>query len=235
MDARCHPAAILLSVSGFIILATGCGASSRYERRATYSDEYAGYVVKRQDGAAPMVLVNPITSEKFRCKEELEPWMESVARVEGDAAYAEDVMFWSSVACFPATVVYCAACGLPTLASGSLVYAPGLHWFWGGLQDLRKVRSENAFKTGDWKTCRDAAREYLLTSRPTHRPRDEHWYIFAVCSSRLGDSAAAVQGYRNFLRRAQTSAPEKYQEARVAIGEEPPCISQAPIEIDWPE
>ncbi len=105
--------ACFVAVVAIALLAglSGCSAAGRYGSEARYAPSYRGYVLAPDNGTQDparddpvMLLRDPITERKIRCREDLERWIRHYRTKAQDDIHDENCSIASPLLMEPATV-----------------------------------------------------------------------------------------------------------------------------------
>lgn len=234
---------------GFGLSAAGCGASNaeaQYGTVARYSHYVRGYVVTRSEleqagapsayapSAPVLVLRDPLSGTKVRCREQLVAWLGAQTRgADGVVRDGHDQVV-SMTVMTPFTLVAGAGLMFITLPFGALSYTP--HWIAGPPTEATYYRrGTEAFRAGRY----DEAAKDLETSLvmfPGGGALGGHTYVLyylGLAYEQLHRDDLARRALQAFVERAVVSNDQAYQTAEDRLarlgGGLPKCTSIAPV------
>jgi hypothetical protein len=219
----------------------GCTPAGLYGNEARYAPDQRGYVVARSLGSEDrLVLSNPITGKKIRCREQLEPYFAAVTRETATRMHDENV---AAIAALPESLLL-----LPVgLIGGVLVV--GHDVFLAPPQALNRLMSspsaDSLYESGkrafDEKRFSEAELlfERALGKRGANPNVQRSSYFLGILYEREGRSRDAVRAYVEFIERAVVRDEKAYAEAEEHLAAlEPkalaPCRSQETLTFAWP-
>jgi hypothetical protein len=228
------------TIALFALPLLGC-APTAHERLgdvARYAPAFAGYVVG--SGAEPVILRDPVTYEKIRCREDLERVAPAVAAAVEDEVHDHHARAVADGALAPFTLVGRAATTLgvgfvfPGAAITQASQSPG--------RRDRYARARELFLAGRFDAARDAFMGVIvaqdgLTTLPQPWIEQTAYYL-GVCDDTLHRTRDAAEELRRFLVLSSTSDEERYRDAerrlaRIEPGALATCRSQEPLELGW--
>jgi hypothetical protein len=235
------PIAWLAVVAG--VAATGCGASNaegEYGTVARYSHYVRGYVVTRGEleqanvpGIDTLILRDPLTGTKVRCREQLVAWLGAQTRgADGVVRDAHDTLVSMDVM-FPFTMV--GGAGILAAAPFMLVaFTP--HWIAGPPTETTYYkRGLEAFRAGRYDdAARDLETSLAMFGGGGALGGDAYvLYYLGLAYEQLHRDDVARETLRAFVERAGVANDKAYEtaEERLArLGVEPTqCASIAPV------
>jgi tetratricopeptide (TPR) repeat protein len=226
---------------------------TEYGGEARYAPAYRSYVFsgdeKSDDPAASVyVLVNPITGDKLRCREDVHRWLGVYQDALTDKAHdanveiAAGVMFGvatPALAAAPALLALLSVPGAIIMVGGLAAVEVGLFTELVGLSDDGFVHYEAARKLFEQKRWEEAAREYEVAILK------EGWlasgelalYELGVAYAELGRADDAREALSTFVSRALVRDVKAYRNAERWLKwldePMPRCESQAPLKVRW--
>lgn len=229
--ARCMLAVVALST------VFGCSAADRYGSEARYAPSYRAYVIAPDNGSddpakddATIVLRDPITDRKIRCREDLERWIDRHRDKAKDDIHDENWGIASPLIMLPFTLV--AALGLDVAAIG-MAYAE-MPYQIARSDDPFTIyeRGEEAFAADDWEEAIDQLELSLVKGQYGLAP-----YYLGIAYANTGEWDEAVEALTAFVERALVQEVTAYRNAerwlRYLDEPMPACKSQKPIKIRW--
>jgi hypothetical protein len=218
----------------------GC-APTAHERLgdvARYAPAFAGYVVG--SGDETVILRDPVTYEKIRCREDLERVAPAVAAAVEDEVHDRHARAVADGALAPLTLVGRAGATLgegllfPAAAITVAPLSPG--------RRERYVRARELFLAGRFDAARDAFMGVIVAQDGlTVLPQpwiEQTVYYLGVCDDKLHRTRDAAEELRRFLMASPTPDEERYRDAerrlaRIEPGALATCRSQEPLALGW--
>lgn len=233
---------------GLVLLMTGCAsAPGDYGKHARFSPALQGYVMARDEGSDDpdkdepvIVLVDPLTGKKLRCREDVEGFRELFEDIAVDRAHDDNVATTVGVttgAVFGPLIALQPVGGL-VLAEAMLV-SDLLY------DDLSSETGPELLARGIalWKRERwaqaAAAIERALAKDPGVGVLDKAALYLGLSYDKLGQKARAALALERFLDHALVRDVSAYREAATALKRlgvsRPKCASIEPVELRWPQ
>lgn len=236
---RC--AAVLLS-------SLGCTPAGTWGNEARYAPDFRGYVIARSpESSARILLKNPLTEKKLRCREELEPYLVPITREAATTKHDENVALKATLPAGTTVLFPVAGTGvlLGGLATDLLVLPEGLYWLMRSPgRDTLYDRGKHAFDEKRFAEAerlfeRALARSEGSFASPGSAESQRATYFLGILYERDGRPRDAVRAYRQFIERADVRDEKAYDEAEKHLTAlEPaalaPCRSQEPLTFTWP-
>lgn len=233
---------LLLAAASLLFSACAPSAAQQFGDVARYAPARAGYVIG--DGDAAVLLRDPVTGEKIRCREDVERLAPALAGVLEDEARDRHARAVAPIAAGPFTLAGRAALMLgdgllyPAFQFDELVASP----------QPRQVytRARAAFLESRFAEARElfllllvekGRGDVLIDDLP--RPFLEHsLYYVAVCDETLHRDDEARAALRRFLTMSSTEDEVRYRDAEARLGrlEGAPasrCASRAALTFAW--
>lgn len=245
-----------LLLAALLAASSGCTPTARWGDEARYAPDVRGYVIARPgpprlvgtpaqlgdaDVTHRILLRDPITGEKLRCREQLDPYLVPITREAATVLHDERAAL---------TITLPVAMAMPTTWAGSIfstyigspLMTPSL-----GLRALMSSPSADALygrgkRAFDEKRFADA--EGLL-ERALAKGWDQHGeaqrsaYLLGRLYEQDGRPGEASRALRAFVARSDVRDAEAYDDAERRLtaldpAALPPCRSQAPLAFVWP-
>ncbi len=237
--------ALALSAS-FVTSSAGCAtAPETFGTRARYSPAFRGYVMAPESGSddpgqdeTVLLLRDPLTGEKLRCREQVVAWRELHEDLAVDLAHDDNVATAVGVttgALFGPLVVV-QPIGALVLAeaviTADLMYADlstddAHELFAAGLALYQRKRFPQAATVIERALAKDAAVGVL----------DKAYLYLGLAYVEVGNDERAALALRMFLERAAVRDVDAYRKAEAALvelgSEETSCASVEPVELHW--
>jgi hypothetical protein len=224
------------------LLVTGCvTAPERFGSVARYAPDYGGYVVG--DTKTPALLVDPITSAKLRCAEDVTRSLGALTDSLEAVAHDANMHQTSQIVLFPLKAASATALHvglglfLPTMLLIKPLLAPTR-------RDLY-VQARRAYAENRYQDARDAFRiiAYASNDEDPYYPfprayRDLSLYYLGVCDDLLNEDKEAAQALSRFVAMGTFRDQAVYVDAearlsRLAPNVVPTCRSRADVRIPW--
>jgi tetratricopeptide (TPR) repeat protein len=226
---------------GLAVAAAGCGTPEmRYGHTARYSPYHRGYVVTRADlthappsSMAVLVLRDPLTDDKIRCREQLLPWLGGQGRATDATVRVENDVERSAFVLLPLSIV--ASAGLMV---GVVAIAPGL--IAAPSETAYYEKGVAAFQAGRYDDASNALETALMMAPLAAGFRGRAYVLyylgFAYEQERRDDLARRTLAA--FVERAGVANERAYQDAEerlVRLGGALPskCESTEPVSFVW--
>ena len=233
---------LLLAVTGLLLSACAPTAAERFGDVARYAPGRAGYVMG--DGDAAVLLRDPVTGEKIRCREEVERLAPALAGVLEDEARDRHARAVAPVAAGPFTVAGRAAL---MLADGLLYPASQVDELVASPQPRQVyTRARAAFLAGRFAEARELFLLLLVEKGHGDAQIDdlppafvEHsLYYVAVCDEALHRDDEARAALHRFLTMSSTEDEVRYRDAEARLGRlggapVSRCASRAALTFAW--
>jgi hypothetical protein len=240
---------LIVAVALFV---TGCAAAtpeSKYGHTAAYSPVYRAYVLTKADlskGAAgsaspgpggPEVLLlrDPLTDDKIRCREQLVGWLDAQARATDTEVRSNYDMNRSLVIMGPFTLAT-AAVLMPVVVLGGLSLTPHLIADYPS-EHTYYEQGARAFAAGRYGEARQAL-ETSISLDALFRGRKAYaLYYLGLAYEQEHQEELARRAFVAFVRRAMVADATAYSEAEARLArlgaEVPGCESTAPVTLSW--
>jgi tetratricopeptide (TPR) repeat protein len=229
-----------------VSLATGCAtAQGTFGNHARYSPAFEGYVMAKEDGsddpgasATVLLLRDPVTGNKLRCREEVTEWRELYEDVATDHAHDQN-------AAVAAGITGGAVFG-PLLAVqpvGGLVFAEALQAT-ESLYDALKsdtgpellAKGIGLFKRKRFSQA-SVMIERALAKDSSVGTADEAYLYLGLAYSEQGKTARARIALAAFIDRAGVRDVDAYRKAEATLKTlgvmRKPCGSTDPVDLYW--
>lgn len=228
----------------------GCLGSgeAQYGDVAQYSPVYRAYVVTKEDSrnagnaggtaVAPsgnvLVLRDPITLDKLRCRESLPPWMDAQGRGADVNVRLQGSVRNTGIAMSPFVVVG-AVVGGALLAVGFAPYflahpPSGDNWYDRGTAFFREGKYEDARSAFETSLSADAGERTL---------RSYALYYLGLSYEQLRQDDRAREALTTFVRRTAVANAAEFQAAEERLARLgapiPSCESTARVPMKWSE
>jgi tetratricopeptide (TPR) repeat protein len=240
-----------LACAAIALSANGCGPSTpfaRYGGTARYSAHHRGYVITLGDLAdAPsplaqsLLLRDPLTDNKIRCREQLLVWLPAQARATDTLVRSEYDLNRSLVVMLPFTVI-----GSAPLTSALIIAGAGLPFILVAevphfVADYPSASSlyrdgASAFRAGRY----DEARKALETSIALDPARGRGSYALSYLGyayEQMHEDELAREALTAFVERASVANAAAYQVAEDRLarlgGALPACASTDAVPVAW--
>ena len=225
------------------LLLPACAPSAheRFGDVARYAPRYAGYIAGDVDGD-PVLLRDPLTSEKIRCREDLERVAPALADTLDDLAHDRHArtVSWATLGPFAfvggAARMVATALWYPAFQFDEAFASP---------QPRRLYeRAREAFLAKRFAEARDLFLSLVVNeghgdAQIDDLPRafvEHSLYYLAVCDEALHQDEEAREALRRFLSMATAENEDRYRdaEARLArLGPVAGCASRADFTFTW--
>ncbi len=231
----------LLVVWSLALATVGCNPEERFGSHLRYAPSYRAYVLAPPTGSdeppdeeSVMVLVDPITERKIRCREELAKWSEPYRRHAADVAHDEGWEIASPFLVAPATVVAAAAFDVLLLSVAFVELPYQLARADEGIVSYE--RGLDAFERAAWDDAATAFELAMVKDR-TLATHGLGRYYAGIAYANLGRSDEAREALAAFVERALVREITAYRAAErwLRYLDEPleRCASQEPLPIVW--
>jgi tetratricopeptide (TPR) repeat protein len=251
--------ASLLPFALLAATAIGCTPETRWGHEAVYAPALRGYVVAQpvsrlapelqlgeSDATKRLVLLDPITGKKLRCREDLAATLEPYTREAATLLRDDERQFKTLPAILTMPPAYAGAAFAVDLGQPILAFPELLR------RGMSAPNAADLYKDGKLALAggrlSEAERFFersLARSRPRFfgdgpdRPERAGYYLGAIYQ-REGRNLEAGRAYRRFIERADVEDARAYADAERRLAQvDPigikPCRSQAPLTITWPE
>ena len=225
----------------FALPLLGCAptAHDRLGDLAHYAPAFAGYVAG--SGAELVILRDPITSEKIRCREDLERVARAVAAAAEDGLHDRHARRVADATFAPLTLFNRAAMmvGTGALFPAAAIVDVSVS---ANRRDLY-LGARELFIAGRVDAAREQFLGVILAQDSVITPLPQPWiersiYYLGVCDDALHRTREAGEELSRFLLTASTPDEERYLDAerrlaRLDPAAVPACHSQAPFEMAW--
>jgi tetratricopeptide (TPR) repeat protein len=231
----------------------GCASATDYGDQVRYAPAFRSYVLAIYDGsddplASAHVLVNPVSGEKLRCKEDVHRWLGVHQDAARDAAHdanvgtAAGVMYGAAapaLAAAPSVAVMASTPAGALLVGGLLAIEVGLLIEMIGLSDGGQVHFEEARLLFEQRRWAEAAARYELAILKDGSLVGSSLalYELGVAYAQMGRADDAAEALHAFVTRALVRDVKAYRNAErwLAWLDAPMdrCESQAPIDVRW--
>ncbi len=239
-------AAIVLALGALLLSTAGCAAAPEsYGSRARFSPAYAGYVMAPDSGSddpaegdTVLLLRDPLTGQKLRCREDVVAWRELHEDLAVDLAEDENAAVAAGIttgALFGPLIVL--------EPVGALLLAEAMMTAGALYEDLRSAQAPELLAAGitlhGRKRYRHAAAllERALAKDPSVGISDKAYLYLGLTYAELGNEERASLALTMFVERASVRDVDAYREAeRVLRRIGPPeerCASREPVELHW--
>lgn len=237
----CMTAVLFVVASGF-----GCASPTAvYGERARYSPAFHGYVMAANDGsddpekgATVLLLRDPLTGKKLRCREEVEEWRELHEDIALDRMHDRRAAIGAAVT---ASIVFSPIAAIQPLGSLSTLEALSATE---NLYDLFRTKSgpellAMASAMYDRKRFPQASAllEHALAKDPNVGVQDTAYYYLGLSYVEQGRRARAGTALQAFLERSAVRDVDRYRKAESALQSlgiaRRPCASTDPVELAW--
>ncbi|APR86169.1 Hypothetical protein A7982_11518 [Minicystis rosea] len=219
----------------------GCTPAGLWGNEARYAPDTRGYVVRHKpDSAAMLVLWDPLTGKKLRCREELDRHFLPVAREKATVLSDERTAMTTTMpVSLPIIPLTAGGVLLNMLGAGIQSPAEGLHWLLSSPSaDTTYERGKRAF---DMHHDAEAKRLFELARLKSGGNFDTHrsTYFLGLLYEREGRRDDAARAYRTFIERAIVRDEKAFDDAEQRLlAIEPsalsPCQSQTAFAFTWP-
>jgi len=228
-----------------IATTTGCASGpTRFGDSARYDATVRAYVLAPEHGPDEevdrrqiVILGDPLTGEKLRCREQLEPWLALQRAVASDGLHDENVAIGSIVAMSPFVAV-----GSAIIILGVVVASPAFVPIAAGSSSSSYALYERGTELLAAKQYGEAASHFqrAVVKSPNHiAVMTPAFYYLGVSYSKLERPELAARAMQAFIHRSQYSNDEMYSsaEAWLAYMKKPvtECASIEPLPIQWRE
>jgi hypothetical protein len=231
-----HLARCLVAVAALLSF-SGCSAAHRYGAEARYAPSFRGYVLAPDNGADDparddivMLLRDPVTDRKIRCREELERWVRHYRTKAIDEVHDENWEIASPILMAPATVV--AALGVDVAVIGIGVAMLPFELARSEGADSIYERGVEAFRREHWRESTSLLELSLVKGQ-----RGLATYYLGIAYANDGRWNEARDALSAFVERSLVREVTAYRNAErwLRYLDEPlePCKSRAPIAIRW--
>jgi tetratricopeptide (TPR) repeat protein len=230
----------------FLLALAGCATPlSTYGDQARYAPAYRGYVVAPPNGSddpdvddAVLLLRDPLTGDKLRCREQVVGWREVQEDLAADLVHDEN----TAIAVGTTTgLVFAPFVAVQPLGGAAVVEA-----LWLSELVYDDLSSDDAFELlagarglYERKRYRQASTliERALLKDPTVGVVDMAYYYLGLSYAELGREDRARCALSLFVDRAGVRDVDAYRLAEAtlaALGAEPPaCESTGPVALHW--
>ncbi|MFT3770382.1 MAG: tetratricopeptide repeat protein [Minicystis sp.] len=231
-----------LFCAAVFVSSLGCTPAGTWGNEARYAPDFRGYVIARSpDSRARILLENPITEKKIRCREDLEPYFTPVAGEIATRVHDENMALAGTLPPTMTVMFPLAGTGvLLAMVEGELL-APseGLHLLMRSPgRDSLYERGQRAFTE---KRFAEAERLFERALAKPHGDVDTQrsTYFLGILYEQEGRRQDAAHAYRRFIERAEVRDEKAYDEAeKHLMALDPaafkPCRSQEPLTFTWP-
>jgi hypothetical protein len=237
-----------LTLAALLASSTGCTPAGTFGTEARYAPDVRGYVVARSPASsARLLLKNPVTARKMRCREELDPYLVPITREAATRMHDQKVALTTTL---PATLLLMlpvAGAGSVFDMAGAVVQGPpeGLSWLMGspGRETLyrrgKRALDEERFTEAERLFERALARPFGPFDSRGSAETQRSTYFLGLLYERHGRPGDAARAYRQFVERAEVRDEEAYEHAERRLSAlDPaalaPCRSQEPVTFAWP-
>lgn len=222
---------------------TGCASGpSRFGDSALYDPDVQAYVLmpkhaadEEVDRRRVVVLGHPLTGDKLRCREDLEPWLALQRAVASDDMHDENVAIGSIVALSPF-----AAAGSAIIILGIVVASPTFIPMAAGMSDgAYELYQDGAEHFAQAQYGEAAAHlQRAVIKSPEHIAAvTPAFYYLGVSYAKLERPTLATQAFQAFVKRSRYGNAEMYASAEAwltYLGEPvPACASTEPVPVEW--
>lgn len=217
----------------------GCSPADRYGSQIRYAPSFRAYVLAPETGSDDpvtedaIVLRDPITQQKIRCREHLEKWVDAYRRDAHDRLHDEAWEIASPIVMAPATVVAAAALDvlMISISVAELPYQIARSEDGAGVYE----RAETAFAAERWG---EAARLFeLALVRDDALSTGLATYYVGIAYANQGRADEARLALTAFVERALVMEVTAYRNAerwlRWLDAPIETCVSQEPLEVVW--
>jgi hypothetical protein len=225
-------------MSLLLVVATGCSAPGLYGHEARYAPSYRSYALAEDNGTddpdrddeSTVVLRDPISERKIRCREELERWMVHYRRKVLDDVHDENWAIASPIIMLPASLV--AGLGVDVAAIG--IGVAEIPFNIARSEDEHSIyeRGVEAFARDDWAEATRLLELGLVKGR-----RGLSTYYLGIAYANMGRTDDAVYALTAFVERSLVQEVTAYRNAERWLGylDAPvePCRSTEPVKIHW--
>ena len=222
-----------------VVVGTGCSAQARYGNEIRYAPSYRSYVLaapEATDDPDPddggIVLRDPITKRKLRCRQDLERWLEPYRQKTLDDVHDEHWTIASIIIMAPATTVAALATDAFELSFGVAMLPYGLARSEDGLSIYE--RGVEAFAREDWET---AARLMDLAMVKDAFGVGLASYYAGIAYANMGRTEHARVALTAFVERSLVQEVTAYRNAERWLdyldSPIPECRSQEPVAVVW--
>lgn len=231
---------MILLLIGLGLAALGCTPQERFGKEAFYSPAHRGYVLARESyrhrplpGTEVVVLTDPLTGTKIKCREGLEPYLEPIVHSTSEQVSRENTTLVSAIVLAPVVGVG-VDFAIAGLSVASLAQLPEMLRFTSpdshvemGLSNLK----EKEFADARWHF------ESALMLAPSLAMRRDLFYQLALAYEGVGDKDLSEKALIAFVDRSHAREEKKYEDAEARLAEAgrttTPCESQAPVSLSW--
>ena len=246
-----------LSLGALLAASSGCTPTARWGDEARYAPDVRGYVIARPgpprlvatpvqlgeaDVTRRILLRDPITGEKLRCREQLDPYLVPITREAATVLHDERAAL---------TVTLPVAMAMPTTWAGTIfsiyVGAPLM----APVEGLRQLmsspsagalyaRGKRAFDQQRFADAESLLERALAKGRDRPGDAQRAAYLLGILYAQDGRSGDASRALRAFVARADVRAEAAYEDAEKRLAALEPaaltsCRSQAPLAFAWPK
>ncbi len=236
------PAVLVL----FALVACGCDTpAARFGQEARYSPAFGGYVLGTGHGSddpppgdATLVMRDPLTGDKLRCRDEVLAWRELYEDLGVDRLRDEQA---AATAGTMAAVLFA-----PLVVAQPLGALGATEALWSGAvlyDDLRSDDARTLLRKGRTlyeRTRYDAAATYLehaLAKDPVVGVLDEAYFYLGMAYAKQGKRERARLALELFADRAGVRDVDAYRAAEATLGSlgarATPCASTEPVPLHW--
>ena len=236
----------MFGVAICLSMITGCAsAPAVYGQRARFSPAYQGYVMAAHDGSddpgredAVLLLRDPVSGKKLRCREEVVEWRELHEDLALDELRDHRAGIAAGVA---ASLIFGPVAALQPV--GSLAVVEGLYTT-GGLYNL--LRSESApelvaagIRLYDRKRYPQSSLcfEHALAKDGSIGVESTALYFLGLAYKEQGKQDRATMALTEFLEKAAVRDADGYRGAEAALtalgAPREPCASTEPVDLHW--
>jgi len=221
----------------------GCASGpTRFGDSALYDSTVRAYVLspvhgpdEQVDRRDIVILGDPLTGEKLRCREQLEPWLALQRAVASDDIHDENVGITSLVALSPFVAVGSAIVILGIVVA-SPVFIPVAAGSSANAYGLFK-RGAELFASKQYAEAASHLQRAVVKS-PTHIALvTPAFYYLGVSYSKLDRPELAARAMQAFIHRSTYSNDEMYSSAEAWLAylraPLPECLSTEPLPIEW--
>ncbi|MFT3770383.1 MAG: hypothetical protein QM820_33565 [Minicystis sp.] len=231
---------VLVGISCLLLSACAPTAHERFGDVARYAPRHAGYVVGDDDD--PVILRDPVTAEKIRCRADLERVAPALADSLEDAARDRHARTVSQVALGPFTLAGKAA-GM--VAAGLLYPVLKFDEIFASAQPRQiYVKAREAFLAKRFAEARALFLTLIINKGHGDAIIDdlppafvEHsLYYVAVCDEALQRDEEAKEAFRQFLSMSAAPNEERYRDAEARLARlegKPGCASRSDFLFTW--
>lgn len=232
---------VLIGASFSLLSACAPTAHERFGDVARYSPRYAGYVVGNADDD-PVILRDPVTAEKIRCREDLERVAPALADSLEDVARDRHARTTSWVALGPFTV---AGKAMGMVAAGLLYPVFQFDEIFASTQPRQLyAKAREAFLANRFAEARELFLALVISKGRGDAAIDdlpqafvEHsLYYVALCDEALHRDEEAKEAFHRFLSMSSAKNEDRYRDAEARLARRDgtaACASRADFTLTW--